>query len=265
MSKQSPIAIVGVGAIYPGSQNGTSFWRDVIEGKDRLTDVPTTHWLREDFYDPKPGTADKVYATRGGFLGEIEFSPMEFGMPPTALEATDTSQLLGLLVAKRVLEDAARGAFDEMDRDRMSVILGVASTTELVGTMCGRLQRPAWSRMLRESGLSDERITDLEARFDDAYVGWQESTFPGLLGNVVAGRIANRLDLGGTNVVVRAAVDCPDNVAVVIVCVAPSGLVICEGLFHGLTPVATELRRFAAQLASTASASAAASSARARL
>ena len=30
---------------------------------------------------------------------------------------------------------------------------------------------------------------------------WQEQSFPGLLGNVVAGRIANSLDLGGTNCV----------------------------------------------------------------
>ena len=34
---------------------------------------------------------------------------------------------------------------------------------------------------------------------------WQENTFPGLLGNVVAGRIANRFDLHGTNCVTDAA------------------------------------------------------------
>ena len=34
---------------------------------------------------------------------------------------------------------------------------------------------------------------------------WQEASFPGLLGNVVAGRIANVFDLGGTNCVVDAA------------------------------------------------------------
>ena len=39
----------------------------------------------------------------------------------------------------------------------------------------------------------------------DSYVPWQENSFPGLLGNVVAGRIANRFDLGGTNCVVDAA------------------------------------------------------------
>ena len=34
---------------------------------------------------------------------------------------------------------------------------------------------------------------------------WQESTFPGLLGNVIAGRVANRFDLGGTNCALDAA------------------------------------------------------------
>jgi acyl transferase domain-containing protein len=37
------------------------------------------------------------------------------------------------------------------------------------------------------------------------YVPWQESTFPGVLGNVIAGRIANRFDLRGTNCVTDAA------------------------------------------------------------
>ena len=46
---------------------------------------------------------------------------------------------------------------------------------------------------------------DVVRRIADSYVGWQENSFPGLLGNVAAGRIANRLDLGGTNCVVDAA------------------------------------------------------------
>ncbi|MGW1274671.1 type I polyketide synthase, partial [Streptomyces sp. NPDC002491] len=37
------------------------------------------------------------------------------------------------------------------------------------------------------------------------YVPWQEATFPGLLSNVVAGRIANRFDLHGTNYTTDAA------------------------------------------------------------
>ena len=65
---QLPIAVVGVGAYFPGSTNKHGFWRDIIAGRDLLTDVPRTHWLAEDYFDPTPGTADKMYAKRGGFL-----------------------------------------------------------------------------------------------------------------------------------------------------------------------------------------------------
>jgi 3-oxoacyl-(acyl-carrier-protein) synthase len=44
-------------------------------------------------------------------------------------------------------------------------------------------------------------------------VPWQEDSFPGLLSNVVAGRIANRLDLHGTNCTVDAA--CASSLAAV--------------------------------------------------
>jgi len=50
---------------------------------------------------------------------------------------------------------------------------------------------------MRAVGLDDGDIARVRQVLDSFYVPWQESTFPGLLGNVVAGRIANRFDLGG--------------------------------------------------------------------
>ena len=38
---------------------------------------------------------------------------------------------------------------------RIGVILGVASTTELVTEMAGRLQGPRWERELRAAGLAE--------------------------------------------------------------------------------------------------------------
>ena len=50
-----------------------------------------------------------------------------------------------------------------------------------------------------------EQADAVVKQVSESYVGWQEASFPGLLGNVVAGRIASRMDLGGTNAVVDAA------------------------------------------------------------
>ncbi|MCI4646480.1 MAG: acyltransferase domain-containing protein, partial [Hyphomonadaceae bacterium] len=205
MSSSTPIAIVGIGGIFPGRGDVTGFWRDLFEGRDLLTPVPASHWLVEDYYDDNPRTPDKTYGKRGGFLSPLAFDPLAFGISPKAMEATDSAQLLALVAARRVLEDIERDSAGKIDKARTSVILGVASATELTAHMAGRLQRPVWVNALREAGLPEGEVQDIAARMDGHYSQWQEATFPGLLGNVVAGRIANRLDLGGSNYVTDAA------------------------------------------------------------
>ena len=191
-------------SLFAGSEDLIGFWRDIVSATDRLTDVPPHGWLIDDYYDPDPTAPDMTYAKRGGFLNPVPFNPMEFGIPPKSVPATDTAQLIALIAAKRVLEDAGR--FSEgVDHSRTSVVLGVASATELIVEMGARLQHPIWRNALRQEGLPESRVQDIVQRIKDHYQPWQESTFPGLLGNVVAGRIANRLDLGGSNFVTDAA------------------------------------------------------------
>ena len=134
----------------------------------------------------------------------IEFDPLSFGILPNALEATDTSQLLSLVAAQEALRDA--GYLNrELDRDRVSVIVGVTGTQELVIPLGARLSHPIWRKALKDAGLDDEVTQEVVDRISQSYVEWQEGSFPGLLGNVVAGRIANKFDFGGTNCVVDAA------------------------------------------------------------
>jgi malonyl CoA-acyl carrier protein transacylase len=199
------LAVVGLSALFPGSQDAAGFWRDILAGRDLLSDVPESHWLVEDYYDPDPQAPDKTYARRGGFLSPIEFDPLEHGVPPNVVPATDSSQLLALIAAKQVLDDAIAGQFDHVDRERTSIILGVTSAQELLVEMGARLQRPVWVKALREHGLPEPEVQRVCDAIAASYVPWQENTFPGLLGNVVAGRIANRLNLGGTNCVTDAA------------------------------------------------------------
>lgn len=200
----TPIAVIALGAMFPGRGTTHGFARDLIEGVDTLGPVPPDHWHIDDYYDPDPGAPDRTYGRRGGFLSPKAFDPARFGVPPNALASTDTAQLLSLLVADKVMRDVeACGA--PVNRARTSVILGVASATELTAHMAGRLQKPVWERTLREAGLPEPEVARLSQRMSANYTEWTEATFPGLLGNVVAGRIANRLDLGGSNYVTDAA------------------------------------------------------------
>ncbi|VTS03693.1 type I polyketide synthase [Tuwongella immobilis] len=200
-----PLAIVGLGCLFPGSNHATAFWADIKHGVDRIREIPATHWNVDDYFDSNPKAPDRTYARRGGFLDPVPFNPIEYGIAPTAIEATDTSQLLGLVAARQALVDAGYGPDRSFDRNRVSVILGVTGTLELVIPLGARLGHPHWKRALEEAGVDAETAADVVARISESYVPWQENSFPGLLGNVVAGRIANRLDLGGTNCVVDAA------------------------------------------------------------
>ena len=151
-----PIAVVGVSALFPGSVDSTGFWTDILAGTDRMTDVPPTHWLIDDHYDADPSVPDKTYGRRGGFLEPIDFDAMGFGVPPSVVSSTDTAQLLALIVAQRVLDDAMRGQFTELDRSRASVILGVTSGQELLGAMASRMNRPMWLQGMRRAGIAED-------------------------------------------------------------------------------------------------------------
>ena len=200
-----PLAIIGISCIFPGADGLEEYWHNIRNGVDVITDVPDTHWSPDDYFSADPKAPDMTYAARGGFLPPVDFNPLDFGIAPNALEATDTAQLLALYTARRALIDAGYGPDREFDRDRVSVLMGVTGTLELTISLGARLGHPIWRKALAESGVPGEVAEDVVRRIADSYVEWQEASFPGLLGNVVAGRIANRLDLGGTNCVVDAA------------------------------------------------------------
>jgi len=203
----TPLALVGMACLFPRSDGLEQYWRTLVEGVDAITEVPATHWSPDDYFDPDPKAPDHTYARRGGFLDPVDFDPLAFGIPPSALDVTDTAQLLGMVVAQRALADAgyAGDAARPFDRERASVILGVTGTLELSIPLGARLGHPRWRRALREAGVPDAVADEVVERIGETYVEWQEGAFPGLLGNVVAGRVANRLDLHGTNCVVDAA------------------------------------------------------------
>ena len=199
------LAIIGIGCHFPQAEDSTTYWANIREGLDAITDIPPTHWHVADYHNQDPTAPDMTYGQRGGFLSSIPFNPMEYNIPPATLEAIDTSQLLGLVTAGQALRDAGYGAERDYDRGRVSVILGVTGTLELVIPLGARLGHPRWREALKDAGVDDTTAADVVQRISDSYVPWQENSFPGLLGNVVAGRISKQYDLGGTNCVVDAA------------------------------------------------------------
>lgn len=210
---KSTIAIIGQAAIFAEAATLSEYWDNILNKIDCITEVPPSRWALEDYFDPDPSAEDKTYCKVGGFIPDIDFNPLEFGLPPNLLEVTDSSQLLGLVVARDAMEDAGYGHERVFDRRRTGVVLGVSGGQKLISDLSSRLQYPIWRKVLLSSGISSADTETIIEKMKLAYAPWNENAFPGLLGNVIAGRIANRLDLGGMNCVADAA--CASSLAAV--------------------------------------------------
>ena len=215
-SPQTPdqaVAIIGLGCLFPGSENLAAYWEAIKSGRNAIGDIPPDHWRTADYYDPDPRAEDKTYGRRGGFLSPVAFEPLKYGIVPNDISAIDTTQLLGLVAADQALQDAGYPAENGYDHRRTAVMLGVTGALKMVVSLGSRLAHPQLRRALADSGVDEATAAAVLKRFANEFTPWQENSFPGLLGNVTAGRIANRLNLGGANLVVDAA--CASSLAAV--------------------------------------------------
>ncbi|MGW5316095.1 beta-ketoacyl synthase N-terminal-like domain-containing protein [Nocardia thailandica] len=202
---RDPIAIVGMSGLLPDARSHREYWQNIIDGADCTTEVPESRWSLTDHYDPDPAVPDKTYSNRGAFLPDIDFDPLEFGLPPNQLEVTSTMQTLSLGVARDLLTDAGATGSAWYDPTRTGVVLGTTGPVPLMHPLAARLSTPVLKEAARSVGLTDADADAIADRFVSAFAPWEENSFPGLLANVVAGRVANRLGLGGMNCTVDAA------------------------------------------------------------
>ncbi|MGW7005091.1 SDR family NAD(P)-dependent oxidoreductase [Streptomyces sp. NPDC054933] len=190
--KPLDIAVIGMACMFPQAPDTPRFWANVVGGADAITEVPAERWDAALYYsaDGGPGTTPSKW---GGFLPRIPFDPLGYGIPPSALGSIEPVQLLALETARRALADAG---YEEggraFDRSRTSVVFGAEAGSDLSSASVLGALLPAFL------GKVPEAIAEQLPRLT-------EDSFPGMLANVISGRIANRLDLGGANFTVDAA------------------------------------------------------------
>ncbi|WP_346179442.1 SDR family oxidoreductase [Streptomyces cuspidosporus] len=211
------IAVVGMACVFPQAPDLATFWGHVLSGTDAVTEVPASRWDASIYY-AEDGAGEHTPSRWGGFLPEVPFEPLDHGIPPASLPSIDPVQLLALEVARRALADAGY-ADRPFNRDRASVVFGAEAGSDLSNAMTLRTVLPSY-------------LGRLPPELDDQLPRLTEDSFPGILANVIAGRIANRLDLKGANYTVDAA--CASSLAAVdVACkeltAGTSDLVLCGG------------------------------------
>jgi acyl transferase domain-containing protein len=204
------VAIVGMSCLFPGAPDLSTYWNNVIDGVSAISDPPKGSWDPDVFFDAASSSQDRVYCKRGGFLSDLtRFEPATYGVIPAAVEGGEPDQWLALKLAVNALADAGYEEVPAELRQKTAVILGkgtylnrgnfsvvqhgmvVDQTMALVKTLCPHI--------------GDEGLSQIRGELKAQLPPFNPDSVPGLVPNIIAGRIANRLDLMGPSYTVDAA------------------------------------------------------------
>ncbi|MFR9729787.1 Pnap_2097 family protein [Saccharopolyspora sp. MS10] len=164
-----PIAVIGMACRFPGSADPERFWRNLVDGRDLVGEVPADRWDVGELYCPE-GSAGRSISKWGGFLTDAaDFDPGFFGFDEEAARQLDPLVRKTLEVGVECARDA--GYPDEQLRGRA---VGV-----FVGSRVGN-----YHEYLRPLGR--EAITGMNQNF-------------------IAAHLSHHLDLTGPNMVVDSA------------------------------------------------------------
>ncbi|MEC3975505.1 beta-ketoacyl synthase N-terminal-like domain-containing protein [Amycolatopsis sp. H20-H5] len=210
MSSPGPVAIVGMSVLLPAAPDLDTYWRNLVGGVDAISEVPPGKWDGAHYAPDAERRADRIYCRRGGFVDDLaEVDVTGFGIMPNSVPATEPDQLIALHVAAKALADAGGPDRLPADRARVGVILGrggyltpglvrldqrVRTATQLVRTL---------GELMPE--LDFARLEAVRQAFTDQLGPEAPESAIGLVPNLAASRLANRLDLRGPAYTVDAA------------------------------------------------------------
>jgi glutamate-1-semialdehyde aminotransferase/3-oxoacyl-(acyl-carrier-protein) synthase/aryl carrier-like protein len=102
-----PVAIVGMSCRFPGAENVATFWDNLCNAKDAVTEVPEDRWNAARFYDKNPDAPGKSYCTTGAFLDDVKgFDAAFFRISPAEAKQMSPQQRILLETTWQALEAA---------------------------------------------------------------------------------------------------------------------------------------------------------------
>lgn len=125
--KTNKIAIVGMSGRYPQASNMQQYWANLAQGKNSITEIPSSRWNMNDYYDPDPTKEGKMYCKWLGMLDDVDcFDPLFFQITPADAEFMDPQHRIFLEEGYKAFEDAGY-ANTMLSNTKCGVYLGIMS------------------------------------------------------------------------------------------------------------------------------------------
>ena len=142
MTGFAPIAVVGLGGLFPQAPDLATFQRHILARHDASQDVPPDRWVinPRDAYHPRLAP-DKVYSTRACLVEDFTLDPTGLNLDATTLRGLDPLYQMVLHVGRQALGDAS---IERLDRRRIGITLAAIAlptdgATAITSAIQGRL------------------------------------------------------------------------------------------------------------------------------
>lgn len=201
-SSSLDIAIIGMAALFPGSGTLGHYWQNILAGHYHIKDAPR-EWVGP-YFDPTSQELERIYTQKVGLLGDLaQFNPLEFGILPSAVPAGDPDHFIALKLARDALRD---GGYEKCHPQKSGIILGHGATPNRgsINALQHGLVLEQTLAILHQ--LQPELdFAHLRQTLKESLLNFPVEATPGVMSHMLTARIANRLDLQGTNFTVDAA------------------------------------------------------------
>lgn len=130
-SKRTEIAIIGMACRFPGADGYDSFWENLIQGQNSISEIPPERWDLERFYSSDINDAGKSTSKWCGMVeGIYDFDYSFFNLSPREVASMDPQQRLLLEETWHCIEDSGI-SLSELQQKVTSVYTGVMSSDYL--------------------------------------------------------------------------------------------------------------------------------------
>jgi acyl transferase domain-containing protein len=122
---QQKIAIVGMSALFPGSETLDQFWKNLLEEKNLISDANFDDFGVEPIsvFQNSKGVLDRCYSISGGYIRDFNFDPQGYLIDADKLNNYDKLYQWSLYVAKEALAHAGYKKEDEVVK-KCGVVMG---------------------------------------------------------------------------------------------------------------------------------------------
>ncbi|QNK63112.1 4'-phosphopantetheinyl transferase superfamily protein [Pedobacter sp. PAMC26386] len=205
--KKTDVAVIGMSCIFPGAGDLDTFWKNIINKVDSTQVVPPDR-IDPVHFDKDSTGVDRFYCNKGGFIPEYSFDPQRFGILPVAVNGTEPDHLLTLDLVYSALEDA--GVFEKnTSLEKTGIIIGKGNYAGPGATRAIEIVRTGEqiAAVLKDllPHLEEADIAKVKHEFQSRKGRFGPDTAMGLIPNLVASLVANRLNLGGVAFTLDAA------------------------------------------------------------